>query len=163
MQVSYELAEQDFLDAFQARRRRRVRWLWPVVWTLLAAVILLSGFLYLQCPRALMRLAPLYGLLLFILILVRLLPPWVARMQFRRQPAAQGTRTLDISEKGLISEGATLKSESRWSHYTGWSEAETVFLLIASPLLYIIIPKRAFSAEQLAEFRALLTRHIGCR
>jgi hypothetical protein len=38
---------------------------------------------------------------------------------------------------------------------------KSVFVIMPQPRLYIAIPKRAFSEEQISEFRELLRRNVG--
>jgi hypothetical protein len=47
-----------------------------------------------------------------------------------------------------------------WKNYIKWIEDECVFVLLSSPLLFILIPKRAFDADQLALFRNTLRQKI---
>jgi hypothetical protein len=42
----------------------------------------------------------------------------------------------------------------------GWGEEESVFVLLPQPLIYLPIPKRAFTEQQQAEFREALRRNI---
>lgn len=54
-------------------------------------------------------------------------------------------------------------SQVKWSTYIGWSEGKSVFVLLPQPRIYIPIPKRAFSEQQLAEFREILRRNIAAK
>jgi len=87
--------------------------------------------------------------------------PWLAaRMQFRRMPSAQGLMTVAISESGLHIRTQHGDSQVAWSAYIGWGEEKSVFVILPQPRIYVPIPKRAFTAEQLAEFRETLRRNV---
>jgi hypothetical protein len=54
-------------------------------------------------------------------------------------------------------------SHIAWSMFISWTEGKSLFLLFPQPHLYAIIPKRAFSKDQLAEFREILRRNIASK
>jgi len=96
----------------------------------------------------------------FWLVFIWTLPRLSARMQFRRTPSVQDPMTIAISESGLHVQSPHGDSQVAWSAYMGWGEEESVFVLLPQPLIYLPIPKRAFTEQQQAEFREALRRNI---
>jgi len=47
-----------------------------------------------------------------------------------------------------------------WNHYRKWMEDESVFVLLSSAMVFVLIPKRAFDQDQLALFREMLHKKI---
>ncbi len=68
--------------------------------------------------------------------------------------------TMEASDTGLTVHTAHADSKASWSAYVAWAETKSVFVILPQPRIYVPIPKRAFTPEQLVEFRELLGRHI---
>lgn len=69
--------------------------------------------------------------------------------------------TVEASDEGLVVQTAHGNSKVSWSAYVAWAEGKSVFVILPQPRIYIPIPKRAFSNEQLDQFREILRRNIG--
>jgi hypothetical protein len=87
-------------------------------------------------------------------------PRFSSSRQFRNTPSAQSPVTLDISEAGMETQSVHGASKASWSTYVAWAEAKSLFVILPQPRIYIPIPKRAFSEEQIVEFREILRRNI---
>jgi len=48
-----------------------------------------------------------------------------------------------------------------WDHYIKWIEDDSVFVLFSSPLIFVLIPKRAFDSDQLHQFKETLRQKIS--
>jgi hypothetical protein len=94
------------------------------------------------------------------LLFVWLSPRIQARLQFRRMPSAQGRMSLAASDSEMHVRSQHWNSELEWATYISWAEDESVFVLFPQPRLYVPIPKRAFTDEQLTEFREILQRKM---
>jgi len=97
-----------------------------------------------------------------LLSCVVLLPVLVVFAVFRqaRSHWATAPATLRITESGLAHEAAGVKTEMGWEVFRDWSETRDYFLLNYSKLSFtaMMIPKRAFSSEQLEVFIQYLQR-----
>lgn len=88
--------------------------------------------------------------------------PWIsAKRQFTGTPSAQLPMTVEASDEGLVVETAHANSKVSWSAYVAWAEGKSVFVVLPQPRIYVPIPKRALSSEQLDQFREILRRNIG--
>jgi hypothetical protein len=87
-------------------------------------------------------------------------PRFFSRRQFRNNPTARSPIVLDASEPGLEIRTAHSDSKMSWPAFVDWGESKSVFIILPQPRTYVPIPKRAFSDEQLSEFRELLRRNI---
>jgi hypothetical protein len=88
-------------------------------------------------------------------------PRYAARRAMRRMAEVGDTNvTYRFDAEGITirSAGATASFAYRKVHR--FREIDTAFLLYAQPRIAQIVPKRAFSAEDLAEVRSLLREHI---
>ena len=83
------------------------------------------------------------------------------RKALRQDPTLSAPHELDVSERCLILRGPVVQNEFPWESWqTAW-EAGDVFVLRAhNPRYGLLVPKRAFTPEQLVEFRELLARKI---
>jgi hypothetical protein len=88
-------------------------------------------------------------------------PRFFARRQFRNMPSAQWPITLDISDSGLDIHTPHSESRATWSAYMAWGESKSVFVIMPQPRIYVPIPKRAFTPEQIGEFRDILRRNVS--
>jgi hypothetical protein len=70
---------------------------------------------------------------------------------------------MEASNSGLHVRSEHYDARLNWSTYIGWAEGESVFVLFPQPRIYVPIPKRAFSTEQLGQFREILRRNIGTK
>jgi hypothetical protein len=89
-----------------------------------------------------------------------LAPRYSARRQFRGSPTAQSPMTLGITDAGLEIHSAHSDSKVAWSAFVAWAESKSLFVILPQPRIYIPIPKRAFTEEQVSEFREILRRNI---
>jgi hypothetical protein len=68
--------------------------------------------------------------------------------------------TIEASDAGLRVHSVHADSQVAWSTYVTWGENKQVFVVLPQPRISLPIPKRAFTAEQLVEFREMLRRNI---
>jgi hypothetical protein len=164
MQVTYQLTPNDLYQGFLAWRDQRKwrKWLRWFAYLVVATALLTSILVLLLArtpetnPIAFGGLA--FGAVWFAWML--LAPKFLSKRQFRNHPMAQSPLRLDGSETGLQFHNAHADSKVAWSGYVGWGESKRVFVIMPQPRIYITIPKRAFTTEQLDEFRELLRRNI---
>jgi hypothetical protein len=164
VQISYQLTPDDFYHGCLAWRSRH-RWQQWLRWFayFIVATASLTSLLVLLVARS-SETVPiaLFGIVFgggwFAYML--LAPRFYSRRQFRNNPLAQSPITLDVSEQGFEFHNAHADSKVAWSAYVAWGEAKSVFVIMPQPRAYIAIPKRAFTEEQLTEFREMLRRNV---
>ena len=166
MQVTYQITESDFCDGQVTYRKRNFvsRWSWIGLVALLAVCTLFEATVITLAPR---QRSLLSGWMIFSAICTVLLallywlgPRLEARKQYRNAPSAKGTVNLEILDNGLRFVSAASTGEAPWSHYLKCLEGKAVFLLFLNPRVFVLIPKRAFTAEQENQFRTLLAQNI---
>ncbi len=167
MEVTYQLAEEDYRHGLRAWQKSNAWRRWNYRLSLISMMVLFAVGLVLAIWRP--SLASEYmSWFLLGLPAVWLLGVWIsprlhARRQFWRMPSAQGPTTLTASDTGIHMRSEHYDSQVKWSTYIGWSEGKSVFVLLPQPRIYIPIPKRAFSEQKLAEFREILRRNIATK
>lgn len=82
------------------------------------------------------------------------------RKTWEGSPNFHRTQTLDADEEQLTLRDAVSRTESQWVAFTGFYESANLLLLYMGKFAFHIIPKRAFNAEQLEEFRHLVMSQI---
>ncbi len=165
MQVCYQLTESDFRGGMIAYRHRRrlSRWAYRFgIATTAVLAILCTAMLFIGgADRNIVRnLAPLLGLMAFWILILWVSPYLSARSQFRGSRHAQGPKTLQVSATELNFQSEHGDSRLLWSGFVGWAEEKQVFALFTNPKVFVVLPKRAFTAEQIVEFRELLRQNI---
>jgi YcxB-like protein len=164
MQVGFQLTQQDFLQALQTHRNRVSfrKWTFLFVAFLLLGVSALNlvSLVVDRSTQNLRNFFPFFLLLSLWGALLWLGPRWGARTQFRKQPSAQGMRQVSIDEIGIHSRWDGGSADVEWKNYIRFTESRDLFLVYSSPACFGMLPKRAFSAEQLDAFRSLLSDKI---
>jgi hypothetical protein len=164
MEVTFQLTADDFRHGMIAVRKRSRwrRWTYWFGFAVVVPIIIFGVTLLVAYPHSEIRQDSwiMLGGSVFWMVFIRTLPRLSARMQFRRTPSVQNPMTIAISESGLHVQSPHGDSQVAWSAYMGWGEEESVFVLLPQPLIYLPIPKRAFTEQQQAEFREALRRNI---
>ena len=162
MEITYELTQKDFTQAFFAHRNRK-----PVMkWTRRIIILLLIGlFVFLLFGATLAHnirpLLPMFGIIiLWIAVASGVTYWWSARRQFRKQPGAQGQRSLLLDASGTHWRWDGGNSDVEWKNYIRTVEGKDQILFYTSPVCFNILPKRALAPEQLPEIRDLLKQNI---
>jgi hypothetical protein len=164
MEVNYQLTVDDYLRAIKASRNRNAffRWLYRLSLGIVIVAFGVGATLFTIDPhsRALRNLAPLYIFLILWIVWFYGAPYLSARSQFRGSPSAKTPITLIAAEEGLHFRSRQTDSKVDWSAYVNWIEEKTIFALFPHPKIFIVIPKRVFSADQLVQFRELLRQKV---
>jgi len=163
MQVTYELTQKDFVDSLIAHRNRSALRKWSLR-LLVSIVFLLVGvglFAYAVHPnnQILSNFLPLLLLAAFWTLFFWFGPRWAARKQFSKQPGAQGPKTVLLDADGIHWRWSGGSMDVEWKNYIRILEGKNQFLLYSSPVVFNVLPKRAFTAEQLSEMRALAAQN----
>lgn len=165
MQVTYELTQKDFFDSFVAHRNRSALRKWTGrVLVSIVLVVFGAGLLALAMrpnAQALSNFVPLFALAAVWIVLLWAYPCWAARKQFSNQPSAHGQKTMPIDSVGVHWRWNGGSADVEWKNYIRILEGKNQFLLYSSLTCFNILPKRAFTAEQLSEFRALLAQNLS--
>lgn len=138
------------------------RWVFRLIWIVISVLIALALALLAFRPimSTLQTVGPLIGAGVAWLVILVAAPHLSARRQFRNTPSAHDQMTIEVSDSGLQIRSVHADSKVAWSAYMAWGEYKSVFVILPQPRIYVPIPKRAFTAEQLVEFRELLGRNI---
>jgi hypothetical protein len=150
--VKYQLSKREYVyaTAFRFMRRREF------VLTEITAIILAIAFWFLKS-------APAGFAILFTVASVSMpLTPfyWANRIVKTNPSFFLSEITLIPNSNGIRVVSETGSSDSPWSVFKKWTETNKFFFLQCSDLHSQIIPKRAFTSEQLTEFKKLLSDKI---
>jgi hypothetical protein len=165
MEIQYEYTVDDFIEAQIAAVRiipqlRRVQRLALLVGLLillsLPVVLLTGGHISYSDPR--LWIFPAIGL--YLVLTTTLLRPLLLRRQFRQNPHIAGRHSARFSEEVIQLAGPESRSEIDWSAVDRYTESKNMFVLVHFPRMIYLFPKRAFTSEQLDEFRELLHRKL---
>ena len=167
MQITYELIQRDFTEAYITHRNGRAfsRWsrrifIWIMV--LMAAVVLFESVMR-PSPETAKNLVPLLVLIMMWVGILWVLPWWTMWRQFLQQPGAHGPRTVALDDVGAHWKWNGGSSDVEWKNYIRSVEGKNRILFYTSPACFNILPKRALSPEQLNELRETLKSSISTR
>jgi hypothetical protein len=87
-------------------------------------------------------------------------PDYLARRKFRTDGRVRREMTVEFSAEGVRAESSGIESFSAWKKFEGYAESSRVFLLFLSARHFLLFPKRAFPAAEIAPFRELLLKSV---
>lgn len=165
MQVTYTLAPDDYRHALIVYRNRSFlsHWALPSLGSLFVLLAAIQGYLELNglAPSWMRWSLPitLFGIW-FMFYFYWIAPHRSAERQFYKNPLAKEKITLHVQEGGLRFVTESSDATVSWKRYGKWLEDECVFVLFPTPQLFVTIPKRAFSPDDLPLFKETLRRNI---
>jgi hypothetical protein len=166
MTITYTLLTSDFVAAQRVHGRRNLLgrvgpWIIFPVFVLSLVFCILTALIGngKQQQEALDTLGPFLGVFGFYCFMFFGLPYFVAAKSFAANPNTNHPITLTLTETGFRSLTKTSDSHITWDGVTGWAEDKTIFCLRTGSRLLMPIPKRAFTAEQIEEFREVLEKN----
>jgi len=164
MRVTFQLTADDYYRGLLAWRNLKAwrRWLLRCAYFLMSLAIPVGVLLALvrPDPQPIKISAEILGFAALWFTYMWAAPRLSGRRQFPGSPSAQSPMTIEASDAGLAVHSTHGESKVSWSAYMAWAEAKSVFVILPQPRIYVPIPKRAFTDEQLNEFRELLRRTI---
>ena len=165
VKIAYQLTPDDYYRGLLAFRAVKVwrRWLIRSSYVIVGLTIPISLLVVVFHPRPEDLNVGYVGLAFAALWFAFMIGgPWLsARRQFKGSPSAQFPVEIEISDEGLSLHSAYSDSKVSWSAYVGWGENKHTVVILPQPRIYFPIPKRAFTLEQLDEFRDILRRNVG--
>jgi hypothetical protein len=97
----------------------------------------------------------------FMVVVDCIIIPRKLRRSLAEYPAVMGDSMLTWDEQGFSLRTGLGETQRRWSDLSRWRESRGCLLLYESEVVCQNLPKRALTAEQAAEIRALLTAGVG--
>ena len=91
-----------------------------------------------------------------ILLLWWYLIAFMGRRQFRMAPQMQEGRNVTIDQEKITVVGHTFSSEFHWSGVLQVRETKSLYLVYNSKSSAVMLPKRAFTADQLPQFKQIV-------
>src|SRR5689334_19326341 len=160
MQIQYQRTLEDYKEVLAAQgvKPLRQKVLRAIAWCLLnvlGAFVLVS--LGLREGRAFAFMLLAWFVVCLVIFTIR--PLWIKR-DFIGHPNFSRPQTVQVDESGVSFESAIGKSETKWGAYIRSQETQNLFLLYLGARLVEAVPKRAFSTEQLDEFRELTQKKV---
>ena len=156
--MSYQLTEDEYVHAqlgywAHVRRLNRLR-----IQVVMASILVLFGLAALVTPRLQDKTGGWFIVFVgsFLFVDCYVLAPYRLRRMFRRSPNTSAPRRVVITEDGIKIALPNSSEEVRWGAFQKAHELENEFLLMYSPVSFVILPKRAFDAVGLEEFRSVL-------
>lgn len=147
MELTFQLSEEDVLQAFLLNNRKPFLYALPSYITLLLFSILMGYYLLLLLLGYVVDLLPLFLLLVFagFFALNRYyFFPRTTRKYYRSSPELQSSTTLKADERGMTFVSETGTVSRTWDQFHGWKEGPDYLLLYVSTLTMHILPRRIF-------------------
>ena len=153
IQLNFQYTEADFLEFL---RNYFIRHRLPL-WGTLIGVMLLLSLLFRTGPISASTLLPFVALVLTWFWLQHSL----GKRNFKAAPEMQEPRLCSIDAEKITVTGQSFSSEFLWNEVLRLIETKGLFLAYTSNANAVILPKRAFSEQQLSAFRTLASQVPG--
>ena len=164
MQITYQLTEKDFVEAYSTHRKRNPfgRWSRRIVSgiVVLAAAAIIIGLIAEHGIRPTKDSLPFFGLVVFWFAILWLWPRWTMKQQFRKQPGAHGPRMVTSDADGAHWRWDGGSGDIAWKNYIGWVEGKNQILFYTSPACFNILPVQGMLPQQVIDLRELLKQNI---
>ena len=160
MEIQFQRNFADYQELFEAQTRKSLRH--KITFTLIfffLYILVSAGLVSLGLAQSRAFLAT-FILVTFAGVVSALVRPYWLRRDFKKHPNFVRPVRLQVSEDGLHSESDAWSGSTKWNAYFGYHETENLFFLYLGSRSVEAIPKRAFSAQQLAEFRELVRANL---
>jgi len=160
IEIYYQRTFDDYQEAVAAQRSKSLRL--KIVGVVVAVALYLVGVIVLMSfgrSQGLAVLVTAVGLPLLAKSVSYAYRIWLRR-DFRRHPSIALPEKTCIDEAGLHSDSEVAYGTTKWTAYNGFRETQNLFLLYLGPRMAHVLPKRAFSTEQLEEFRRLADANL---
>jgi hypothetical protein len=95
----------------------------------------------------------------FLVIYLRVLLPWNARRVFFQQKESASPFEHEITETAFNSSGQYGSATRPWVNFHKWKEDKDLLMLYLSDVMFIVIPKRFCTPEQVDAIRARLVEN----
>ncbi|WP_042376202.1 YcxB family protein [Streptacidiphilus melanogenes] len=145
--VSFQLRFEEYRQAIRLLSRGRLS-----LWYAVVGFVLLGTVLF-----ALGQRTQVFGVMCWAGAVLDVLLLGYGRMQLRKRFAVAGKPTEMVFEEGhFVSETNHARTEVRWTGVTDVLDTQELILLYRAKRVAHIVPTRAFSSDQLSEFRAFI-------
>jgi YcxB-like protein len=151
MQITFELTEQDFVEAYKTHCSRGPSNKWRKAIWFVFLVVFLGAFILWAIANNTSELSSYFPLAILGVgwfVVIRWFQRRSMRKQFRDQPGAHGPRTVTFDGEGAHWRWEGGSSDVTWKHYIRWIEDDKQILLYSSPAYFTMLPKRGLSPEQ---------------
>jgi YcxB-like protein len=159
MDVQYKCNLEDYKEAQKAQLKRSVSY----------HIMLVGGGLCLLFGALLAFTGPLSSSVPLLLLAVlwlgypSLYLPFKLNRDFQEHPNFGRDCHLQVNDDELRSQSDVSTGETKWAAFVKFHETPNLFMLYLGGRMFKVIPKRAFSASQLEEFRELLCRKLPAK
>ena len=164
MQITYELTEKDFVEAYSTHCSHGPSSKWRRAILFWCLVLVLGAFIfYIIATHGAYDFTsylPLLALAIIWFVIIRWLQRSSVKRQFRNQPGAHGQRSLLVDDSGAHWRWDGGSADVEWKNYIRYVEGENQILFYTSPAGFNILPTRELQSAQLAELRELLKQLI---
>ncbi|HEY2114877.1 MAG TPA: YcxB family protein [Candidatus Angelobacter sp.] len=157
VQLNYEIKFPEFQEMAWLRHRSSIRWIIGICLGIFGLGLGLVFYVYSDHVSGLI----IIGFSIFLLLVQFVIPSLVFARVYRRNSRMFGTRTVTISDAGIVSDHQLGHSEAGWNMYEKFRETQNLFLLYQTTDVIGIVPKRVFAnPADLQQFRALIASRI---
>ncbi len=153
--ATYQISEDDLLEGQVSHAGKLYR-----VGQVAGAILIAVGFAGILVIRP-MNYGPVIPLLagLFLMFRLRL----VTRLSFGRDFAGKGNVDVRVTSSGIALRTTNVTADLSWSAFERFVESKHLVILYGQSNIFHLVPKRAFSADDLSMLHQVLEENLGAK
>lgn len=160
MNITYQLTENEYLQAVNLHHRKGKRVIMLAIYAVLATIIVIVGTDFSNTREIITNVIAVFFSISFYLLFVRMISAYQAKNIYKKSATLPYETTLRISGKGIKLNRMTNDAILPWSVFSKWKKDEHFYLLYTNPRQFNIIPVKAMNALEKKELDAYLEKYI---
>lgn len=163
MKFVCRLTFEDFVEAHRLHRKGSIwrQWDRAIGLSFLFLTAGVGSLIVVVHPAQTRVALPSLALAVFWALLVFVFPRMRMQHEFKRNPNLHQETVYEVSDDGVCSENANMRSQRNWKTFIRWAENGHMFMLYSSPRMFIMLPKRFLAIGEADQLRELLRRNIS--
>lgn len=161
MNITYELTQNEYLDAVNLHHKQGQRVLRLAIYIGLVSAIVLIGTDFSSKREIITNILAAFFSVSFYILFVRILTVYQAKNIYTKSPTLKNEVTLRISGKGIRFDYKGNEKTLPWNRFSKWKKDENFYLLYTSLRQFNVIPTRVMSDIQKKEFDSYLEKYLS--
>ena len=160
MNITYQLSQEEYLQAVNLHHKKSHRGIKLAIYIALATGIVLLGTDFSNTSEIITNILTAFFSISFYMLFVRILSAYQAKNIYTKSPTLKTEITLRISGKGIRFDNKGTEKTMPWSIFTKWKKDEKFYLLYTTPRQFNVIPVRVMNDIQRKEFDDYLEKYF---
>ncbi|GIT97347.1 YcxB family protein [Sulfurovum sp. TSL1] len=161
MNITYQLTQEEYLQAVNLHHKKGKRTFILAIYVMLATLIVIVGTDFSNTREIMTNTIAAFFSISFYMLFVRVLSAYQAKNVYQKSTTLPNEVTLHISGKGIKLDKKRHHAAIPWRAFSQWKNDERFYLLYTNPRQFNVIPVRAMSEIEKKELNTYLQKYIS--